>query len=346
MSKYWDINKILPYQRCFNLINGERSIGKTYTTQKFMINRALNKKEEFVYLVRTQNELKAGVFNKSFSKVAMLEFPHLNLDFKTDICYNRIEDEEGNLIELQVLGYCLALTEVVKIKRTPYPKVKWLLFDEYMLEENSTVRYVNGWKEPDLFLSIYHSIDREEDRVICFLMGNNTSFYNPYHMHPAFNVPFIEKGKIWYSENVLFQWSEASPELKEDKMKCKFLKMIDDTDYGKYAKKGDYVYDNNNFIASRTPWANHVFIIEYMGFTFGIWQDSKRGLIYVDNRFDVSCPLRYVLTMEDHKENTQLTKQKNKGALAWLSKQFKYGNVRFTSMPVKKIAEEAIRLIL
>lgn len=346
MNKYWDINKILPYQRCFNLINGERSIGKSYTTQKFMLNKALIKNEEFVYLVRTQNEVKNGVFNKAFSKVSLLEYPNFKLDFKTDICYNRIEDEEGNLLSLQTLGYCFALTEVVKIKRMSFPNVKWLLFDEYMLDENSSIRYVNGWKEPDLFLSIYHSIDREEDRVICFLLGNNTSFYNPYHIHPAFNVQPVSKGKIWTSENILFQWAEAAPQLIEDKNKCKFLKMIDNTEYGRYAKKGEYIYDNLSLVSPRTPWSIHTFILEYMGFIFGIWQDSKNNIIYIDNKYDISCPLRYALTLEDHKENTKLTKHINKGGLAWLSKQFKYGNVRYTSLQVKKIAEEAIKLIL
>ena len=51
--KYWDIGEILAYQRNFNFINGERSIGKSYTTLKFMIKKAIQTGCEFVYIVST-----------------------------------------------------------------------------------------------------------------------------------------------------------------------------------------------------------------------------------------------------------------------------------------------------
>lgn len=345
-GKYWNIKKILPYQRCFNLINGERSIGKSYTVEGFFLERALKKGEEFVYLVRTQDEKKKGVFEKAFSKVIAQEFANTSIETTTEEMVLKIEDENGDKIEEQTLGYCLALSEAVKIKKRSFPNVKWLLFDEYMLEEKQSSGYVNGWSEPDLFLSIYHTIDRERDKVICFLLGNNTSFYNPYHMHPAFNIPNVNKGEIWYSENVLFQWAVSTEEMKEDKAKCKFLKMIDKTEYGKYAKYGNYVDDNVNFLGERTAKAKHVFAIEYEGATFGVWQDSKLGLIFIDEKYDLSCALKYALTINDHKENTMLTRNKNNNLLMWLGKNFKLGNVRFVNMRVKVRAEQAIKLIL
>lgn len=344
--KYWNINQILPYQRCFNLINGERSIGKTYTCEKFCLERALTKGQEFVYLVRTQDEKKKGVMEKGFAKVIAQEFPKSHIETTTEEMVQVIEDEKGDVIEKNVLGYCLALSEAVKIKKRSFPNVKWLIFDEYMLEEKQSSGYVNGWNEPDLFLSIYHTIDRERDKVICFLLGNNTSFYNPYHMHTAFNIPNINKGEIWYSENVLFQWAVSTEELKEEKSKCKFLKMIDSTEYGKYAKYGDYVDDNVEFIAERTVSARHVFAIEYEGKRYGVWSDSKIGKVFIDSKYDPDCSIIYALTINDHNENTMLTRAKTLTLLQWLAKNFKLGNVRFTSMIVKVKAEKAIALIL
>lgn len=344
--KYWDINKILPYQRCFNLINGERSIGKTYTCEKFCLERALKRGQEFVYLVRTQDEKKKGVMEKGFAKVIAQEFPKLNIETTTEEMSLIVEDEKGETVEKTTLGYCLALSEAVKIKKRSFPNVKWLIFDEYMLEEKQSSGYVNGWNEPDLFLSIYHTIDRERDKVVCFLLGNNTSFYNPYHMHPAFNIPNINKGDIWYSENILFQWAVSTDELKEEKSKCKFLKMIDSTEYGKYAKYGDYVDDNVEFIADRTPNAKHVFAIEYEGKRYGVWSDAKIGKVFIDSKYDPDCSIVYALTINDHNENTMLTRAKTLTLLQWLAKNFKLGNVRFTSMIVKVKAEKAIALIL
>jgi len=53
---YWNINEILPYQRNFNLIDSERTIGKTYTTEKFLIKKCMENSLQFVYIVRTKTE--------------------------------------------------------------------------------------------------------------------------------------------------------------------------------------------------------------------------------------------------------------------------------------------------
>lgn len=345
VSKYWDINKILPFNRCFNLINGKRSIGKSYTTQLFMLKRAINKGQEFVYIVRTQDEKKKGILGSAFEKVIANEFPKTTIESTTETMFLVIEDEDGNK-EKTILGYCIALTECVKIKKRSFPNVKFLMFDEYMLEEKQNISYVNGWNEPDLLLSIYHTIDREQDKVICFLLGNNTSFYNPYHLHPAFKVPHVNKGEIWTSENVLFQWAVGSAELEEEKSQSKFLKMIDTTKYGQYASKGDYIDDNLEFIKKRDDNARHYFNIIYNNTTFGIWLSQQNGEIYVSYKYDPSCKLNYAFDVQDHKENTLLTKDKRNTLLQWLASNFKRGNVKFESMEIKKRTENAIMMIL
>lgn len=38
---HWNIYEILPYQRNFNFINSERSIGKTYTTEAYVIDKCI-----------------------------------------------------------------------------------------------------------------------------------------------------------------------------------------------------------------------------------------------------------------------------------------------------------------
>lgn len=345
-GKYWNIKQYLPYQRCFNLINSERSIGKTYTAEGFFLERAINKGEEFVYLVRTQDEKNGGVFEKAFQKVIDKEFKDVLIEFTKEECFQVIEDEDGQPIDKVTLGYCIALSEATKKKKVNYPNVKWMMFDEYIVDEKERSAYVNGWNEPDLLLKIYHTIDRERDYVVCFLLANNITFYNPYHMHPAFKIPKVEKDKLWYNENVLFHWVSASLRLKEEKEKCKFLRMIKNTEYGAYSVNGEYINDNVNFIMEKTVRAGYVFTIEYMGEKFGVWQDSKEGLVFIDGKVDPSCRLVYALTIGDHNENTLLTKNRNSNLLSWLSNSFKQGNVRFTSMEIKVKAEEAIKLIL
>lgn len=346
MSKYWDINKILPYNRCFNLINGERSIGKSYTTQKFLLKRALERGQEFVYIVRTQvNEKQKGILGSAFEKVIQNEFDGLDIKSNTEEMWLEFENENG-VKEEKTLGYCFALTECVKIKKRSFPNVKYLMFDEYMLEENQAISYVNGWNEPDLLLSMYHTIDRENDKVVCFLLGNNTSFYNPYHLHRAFNIPPVKKGEMWYNENILFQWATSSEELKEEKAKSKFLRMIEPTKYGQYAVKGDYIDDNTEFIGKRDASALHYFSFDYNEETFGVWLSRQLGVIYISDKYDPSCKIHFAFSLKDHKENTLLTKDKKNTLLQWLAKNFKMGNVKFESMEIKKKSEQAIMTLL
>lgn len=338
--EYWNIKKILPYQRNFNFINGPRSIGKTYTTELYFLEEAIKKGNEFVYLVRTKNALKGGAFESAFRKVIQEQFSEYEITFTNDICILKVDDEEK-----KILGYCLAVSDYVAIKRRSFPNVKYLMFDEYMLEGAEARKYIQGWKEPDLFLSIYHSIDRERDKVICFLLGNNTVFFNPYHMHKAFNIKNIKPGEIWYSENVLFQWALPSTELKEEKTNSRFGRMIENTRYGDYANMGVYVDDNYNFIANRPKTAKHYFTFAYNGYTFGVWADLNNGRIFIDLKHDPSCLLNYALTTEDHRENTLISKG-NYSMLKWLAKNYKLGNVRFVSMQVKALAEDGIKILL
>ena len=337
--KHWDINKILPYQRRFNFINGPRSIGKTYTTQKFLLEKALYKHKQFVYVVRTKQEIQNGCFEQAFKKVCDREYKDTEFKWENDTLYYK-DDYESH----EVIGYCLALSNYAKLKMRSFPNVYYWLMDEYMLEDNSTAKYINGWREPDIVLSLYHTIDREEDRVTCFFLGNNTTFYNPYHLHPAFNIPQIKPGGIWTSENVLFQWALPSQELMEDKKSSKFLRMIEGTDYSRYSIEGQYIEDSTAFLEEKPGTARYVFTIIYGGKSYGIWRDISRLLVYVDEKADMSCPIRYVLDMAEHTNTTMLGKKDL--YLNWLAKNFKLGNVRFVNGEVKKKAEMFIASII
>lgn len=336
---YLNVKKLLPYQRNFIFVNGERSIGKTYSTLKFIISSCIKNSTEFVYIVRTQSEKKEGIFKQALQKVLINEFKTLKTDINNDDFY--IENKE---VKIQ-LGYCLALSEAPKIKLRSFPKVKYIIFDEYTLEEKQQRSYINGFKEPDLLLSIYHTIDREEDRVICFMLGNNTSFYNPYHLHPAFNIPPTKRNRIWCSKNVLFYWATSDDELKEKKSNCKFLEMINNTDYGKYAKDGEYIEDNYSFIDKNIS-GNYYCTILYNNESFGIVANNKKGLCYVTNKIDPYKKIVFALTKDDHTENTMLTKGKKNTLLKWIIEQYKLGNIRFVNMEIKTKFESAIKLIL
>lgn len=335
---YWNIKKILPYQRNFNFINSIRDAGKTYTGVGFAIERFLHKGEESLFLVRTVKEKDKGALKKWVDKVVFKEFPQIKFQFTNETMYYAESDKK---FDWKPVIHCRALSEAVAVKKQSFPRVKWLFMDEYMLEPKHSYMYVNGWEEPNLLLNIYHTVDREEDRVVCFLFGNNTAFYNPYHLHSAFQIPPTGEGEIWKSENVLFQFYKPPDSLKEKKKKNKFLKMVEGTEYGKYAVEGVYIGDNENFIEQKTNKANFVFAFSYDNDIFGVWYDYNYDRTYISVKFNLGNQV--CLALDKINKPGNIVVNKKHSLIRWLAKKYVNGRVFYESMEIKLKCENIIQ---
>lgn len=343
---HFTLNHLLPYQRNFNFVNGIRSIGKTYGSYYYFIDQWRKNKTEFAVICRTQDEKKNGYLEKAVQKVLIKEFPDMvtAVDVKDRplLQFNKDKMTFGG----QTVGHCIALSEAIKIKKNAYPNVKYILFDEYAIEEDATQRYVNGWNEPDLFLSVYHTIDREEDRVICFCMGNNISAYNPYHLHPAFKIPYTEPGNIYKSENVLFENAIASAQLQEKKAGNKFLRMIEGTEYGAMASEGKYIYDSDKMVKETTlETYQPMFTLVYNGRKYGIWRDRFSGTLLISDKYNPTHPYKYGITKDDVDETTRLAQRTN-GRIGYFATCFRMGMVYFNSMEIKKRFAEVMPYVI
>lgn len=335
-EEYWNIHEILRYQRNFMLINSERSIGKTYTTQKWVIEKCLKEKRQFAYIVRTKDQKKKGVFQQAFEKVEKNEFKGKEFSW----------DTETLTIDGELVGWCFALSESQQLKQRSFPNVDYFIFDEYIIEKDSSSSYVKGMAEPTLLLSIYDTVDRREDRVKVFMLANNATFYNPYHLNPAFPVANIELGKIWKNENVLYQRPIATEWVRRKNTGTKFARMVDSTDYGRFATRGEFIEDEETFIAKHEGTARYSFTIRVGGINFGIWTDMNvTGLMYVSEKVDPSCPIIYALTLDDQSENTLVTKVKS-AHINRFTQAVKQGVVRYESMLIKKMCEKAIAKLI
>lgn len=341
-TKYLDITLALPYQRNFIFVNGSRSIGKTYSTLKWVIKQCKEHDCEFVYIVRTQDEKRAHALEMAVQKVCINEYPAVPFIYDIEKMQMVIDEDEKYYA---TIGYCIALSEVQKIKKRAYPKVKYMIFDEYMLEKKDESSYIGGWNEPDKLLSLYHTIDREEDRVIVFLLGNNTSFYNPYHLHPAFNIPMIPDGHIWMSENVIFWRACPSAELKESRKDNKFLKMLEGSSYGDYAVQGEYIYDNVNLVEPLPATTRYVLTMIYKGKQMGIYVHYSSNRVFISEKIDPSCKRILALTPEDVDEGIGLGDSRNT-FVKWLKEKYKAGLLRYDAQETKSKFQLAISSIL
>lgn len=333
-NKYWNLSYILTFNRNFNFINSKRGTGKTYTLMKWLIKEYLKKNKQCIYITRTQDELEDIGLCDPFRKVLENEYPMINFT------------QVGNDLYLdgQLFCYGVAITQAQKIKKMSYPNVYYIMYDEYMRENAKKLAFVKN--EVDEFLSIYSTVDRYEDRVKCFLLGNTTSQFNIFHLHKAFQIPKIDKGKIWTSENVLYQYYDPPQIFEESLEKSKFAKMIADSEYGMYSVKGDFVEDTDTWVEKKTEKATLFFVFIFMEDTFGVWRDINEGKLYVSDKYNPSVNTVYSFTTSDHKENTMLTKASKSTVLKFFTDNYRLGNVRFESIGIKKKAIEAIKLLL
>ena len=84
---FYDLNKILSYNALLNLRIGERGVGKTYSTSKFVTNKFIKNKYEFAYIRRYKSELKESVPKFFESLKNNNEFPGVNLSTKGNKFY-------------------------------------------------------------------------------------------------------------------------------------------------------------------------------------------------------------------------------------------------------------------
>ena len=328
---WYDIGKTLTYNCLFNFIIGNRGCGKTYGAKKRAIKLFLDRGHQFVYLRRFQEELLETAESYFNDIILNNEFPDVVIEYRNG-CY---------FVNDQLAGYAMALTKAKDYKSISYPLVYFIIFDEFLIEDNGYSRYLKN--EVKQFLNFYMSIDRYRGCTVFFL-ANSVSMINPYTLFFDLSLPYgsniVRKG------DVLLQLVQDEEFIIERKQ-TRFGKLVAGTDFEKYAIENKFVQDTNTFIMKKTEKAQYFFTFIYQSTNYGVWIDYKEGKMFVSNDVDPSCRLIYSITVDDHAPNTLLLSQINKSALfKRLIENYKQGNVYFESQKIKNIVYEVIKLCI
>lgn len=127
MSIYYDYNKIMSYNAFINFLHGERGVGKTYGISKFVVKQFIKNNDEFAYIRRFKTELKENVPTFFNPLIKNKEFTnHLSNKGNKFYCDGKI------------CGYAMTLSTSQNLKSSNFEKVKYIIFDEYLIEERST----------------------------------------------------------------------------------------------------------------------------------------------------------------------------------------------------------------
>lgn len=327
---YWKPDKLLSYNRLLNFVVGERGVGKTYAMKMYLIKRFLKYGEQFIYLRRYKSHLRGGVVLNFFDKVAK-EFPGVKFAVKGNVF----------MINGKVAGYAIPLSAWQTNKGTEYPDVNTIFYDEFLKEKDNS-HYLDN--EPQALLSMAESVFRdkiifgtENVRIVC--CANSTTMANPFFIY--FKVfPDINKRINTFNHNkeLIVEITDQS-EFVEQKEQGRLGQLIKGTQYEGVSLKNDFSYDKQDFIGKRSKESKFKFSVSLDGFTFGIWVDVKKTIMYMSTKYDGGTYNQYALSKNDYTENRILASNyKEYYELLRMISAFKNGQLRFENQTVRNVA--------
>lgn len=330
---YFNLHKTLSYNALFNFIIAERGVGKTVNTLAFFIRDFLNNGNQFVNIRRTKTELDdVNRDNRFFADIIELNlFPEVDLKV----------DRGRYFINGELAGFGIALSTSSKLKSNAFPKVKNIMYDEFLIIKGAS-HYLNN--EVTLFLELYETISRLREGVRVFFLGNATSITNPYFHYFGLNLPYNTEFKLFKKGTILVQYVN-NPAYRKAKQATRFGQLIEGTKYGDYAINNQFLIDNKSFIKKKTGTCSWWFALKFRGRVYGCWHEKEGDNMVVSFDFDPNTPVYLATDTESHDEGTELIK-KNEIHVKTLSNYFERGHLFFESQEIKNEMMEILAFTL
>lgn len=322
---FYDYQRVLSYNALLNFIIGERGVGKSYGAKKFVAKRFINKHKQFVYLRRFKSELKEAMLKNNtpifFEQIA--NDPELNdhkFTNKKDTMY----------IDGKLCGFAMPLSIANILKSATYDNVDTIIFDEFIIDKG-TYHYLQN--EVTQMLDVIETVARLRD-IRVFFLGNAISSTNPYFTYFDLSLPYNSDIKTFKDGLIVVNYIK-NLKYREVKKQTRFGKLIEGTEYGKYAIDNQFLRDSKSFIRKKSANAKHYFIIILNGKHYGVWVDYKDDTMFISNDYDPNCPIIFSITPEDHDEGTILIRCRTSPFFKSVLEYYTLGKLCFDNQAVK-----------
>lgn len=324
--------RIMSYNRPYNFVTGSRSQGKSVGFGIYIILEAIRKKRKFIYIRRTDTELKetAGTFMKDPITIINRYYGDIIQSWNYERGVYYINDE--------VVGYAMPLSGVDKYKSKNLSDVWYLFYDEFLCRDST--KYLgsknNPYVETQNLESIFQTCDRDIDKpyrnevkLIC--CANTSTLYNPIFISLGIDkylandvkARFVApKNKLWVVENSLAKDVKALQEYKKSN-----VYLLSGEQTRQYAFESNGV-DDKTFIEKNIGKLTPLFNVIYNGIKMGVYIDDFDMKMYICRKF-IKEGDTFALTTNDHKPSYKLM-QMNFPQMT-LMKQFYLGaNIKFS----------------
>lgn len=322
---YYDGAKLVSYNAPISMTCGARSTGKTYYYKRRAIRRWLKQGSTTTYMRRYDEQIKALLRKRSFVSdlLANGEFPDVEIR------------QNGRLIEVRKPGaknfkpaiYFTPLSAYENEKSGFDAKTDTLIYDEF-IKESRKVPYLDN--EASALMNFWETLDRREDRVRIFMLGNAADLINPFFLEWRITIrPGMPRFTKWQNGNIILEYAETSEAFDVRSRESNIGRVTAGTAYDSYARLNQFADLNNDFIVKDKPSrATHICTFRYMGDSLGVWLDPKEGEYHVtlgapsDNR-----PV-YAITREDMRPNLVMLKR-SEPMIKTLGRMYRYGYIYF-----------------
>ena len=330
---YFNLQNELSHNCYIMMILGARGCGKSWACKKFVLRRFLDYNEQFIVLNRTEVD-KDETMDSYFNDVSLDdEFIECDIKFEGDTF----------LVNDRMAGTAHALSKAHTYKRSSFPRVSWIIFEEFTADVTIGARYLKN--EFELYLNYLDTIIRNRDNVKIFMIGNYVSLYCPYvngwDLYPKHETQAIVKTP---SKKIMLHILEDDLEFVNFRKKTLMGQIHEESGTAKHGLYNTPKIDNDVFIQKKTENCSYLFTFTYEGEKLGCWADWDKGLYFISFDIDPTCKIVYATTLNDHQPNAMLLKRKKSSMFSGMIKAYERSSLRFESLKIKLIMDNVIKM--
>lgn len=317
MMHFYDWQTVFSFDKRWNFIITPRGYGKTFGMRKQCLNDYRKRKQLFLEIVRTKDEL-APVAEQYFSKVqAAGFFTQYEFDYVLKERTMYVRDKRFENAQWEPIGYIVAMTEEQFLKKLTFvhgDRVRRIILDEAIIEKKDRYHRYNK-REWEIINGIISTVTRETpDKpsiANVYLFGNAVDLTCPLFEPLGVDKVPSEFGYHFYGDNTLLHYADP---INREGFETATLsgQALSGT------KEGDKLFGNifsgaesRMHIAHRPHQAKFWKGYAYNGHVFGLWIDYGGGLVHVSNGAPKNQDV-FALTYEDGTINYSLVRVNSK----------------------------------
>lgn len=325
MSIYYNYDKLFSYNFLIAFVIGERGVGKSFNAKVGVLKKFLKSGEQFIYLRRYKTELDTALQTFWDDLQSNGYFEDYNLSVKKSKMLTEFRCNG------KVCGYAVPLSTANILKSTAFPNVGTIIYDEFLLDDSGTYRYLKN--EVTMLLDIIESVFRLRDGKT-ILLGNALNVHaSPFFAYWNLSLPTDSEFKTFKDGAIVVNYIK-NEEYRKAKKESKFGKLIEGTDYGRYAIDNEVFRENNNFIEKMPSSAKFYGVLVINGVNIGIW-NGQNGYLYMSEKYDPNTFSKFALDYNDHSEQTIFTNARQNMYIRMCVTAYKQGLLKFENQKIK-----------